>query len=215
MKNYTIYKAQNIITDEVYIGVTSIGIERRKKDHIRKSQKGNFHPFQNAIATYGVEAFIWEEIDTATSSNELANKEKEYILKYDSKTNGYNSDRGGGIKKTIYQYSIKDGGLIGSFESLEYAAKAVNVDKKTISKAALGVINTAGGYYWSYSSFPKQSKDQRIKRVVQLSHDILKIDEFESIAQASLKTGVNKTSIAKVCRGERKMAGGYRWSFLN
>ena len=104
-----IYKVENIDSGKVYIGATSKSLKTRKKDHIKKSKKGKSYAFQNAIATYGIDAFKFEQIDTALTTDELAQKEKEYILKYNSKEQGYNSDSGAGFKKTIYQCAVKDG----------------------------------------------------------------------------------------------------------
>ena len=38
-------------------------------------------------------------------------------------------------------------------------------------------------------------------------------ETFESIAEASRQTGVKKQDICAVCRGIRRTAGGYRWTF--
>ena len=147
--------------------------------------------------------------------DECAQKEKHYIVEYDSKQNGYNVDSGGGFKKTVYQYSLEDGSLVGTYDSLEKAGGVVNASKKQISRACLSVNNTFSGYYWSYDyteSFLPQ-RDKRKKRVIMI--DTLDNIEFEysSIAEASEITGINKSSIAKVCRGERKTAGGFKWSY--
>ena len=40
-----------------------------------------------------------------------------------------------------------------------------------------------------------------------------KIAEFSSLAEASKKTGINKSNIAKCCLGKRKTANGYEWSW--
>ena len=40
------------------------------------------------------------------------------------------------------------------------------------------------------------------------------VREFESVAEASKYSGCNKTSIAKVCREERKTCGGFIWKYL-
>ena len=37
--------------------------------------------------------------------------------------------------------------------------------------------------------------------------------KYKSASEASRLTEVNKTSIAKVCRGERSHAGGYIWFY--
>jgi group I intron endonuclease len=214
MKNF-IYKVTNTKNDKIYIGATTKSIEDRKKDHLKKSKKGKSYAFQNAIATYGTDAFKWEKVDFATTINELAQKEKEYILKYNSKEQGYNSDSGAGFKKTIYQYAVKDGQLINSYDCLENAGSAVGADKRSISSAALGVNKTCNGFVWSYSStFPTDFKDNRKKVVQQFSLEGEFINEFKSVSEASELTGCNKTGIGKVSRGERKSCGGFYWVYL-
>lgn len=49
MKEGIIYKAVNLITNEVYIGATTKSIEERKIDHFQKSDTNNCYKFQNAI----------------------------------------------------------------------------------------------------------------------------------------------------------------------
>ena len=93
-----IYKAQNIENGSVYIGATTKSIYERMLDHIDRANRGESGKLQEAISTYGAEAFSWEQIDTASSVDELAQKEKGYVLEYDCKENGYNGDSGGGIK---------------------------------------------------------------------------------------------------------------------
>ncbi len=38
---------------------------------------------------------------------------------------------------------------------------------------------------------------------------------FFSTQEASRQTGINNTSISKVCNGHRKTAGGYHWQFID
>ena len=209
-----IYRVVHTETGRSYIGATTKSLKERRIDHIQRAFRGEQGKLQKAIITYGPEAFIWTQIDTANSIDELAQKEKQYILKYNSKVKGFNSDNGGGLKKTVYQFRYNDRELLKSYKSLDCAANAVNADKRTISKAAIGEINSACGYYWSYSRIPKYRKDQRFKKVLQFTVDGILVYGFESIAQASLKTGVNRTSIAKVFRGERKLADGFYWKYL-
>src|SRR5690606_25091730 len=104
-------------TNESHIGSTGDSLEKRKNDHIQKAKKGCGYKLQEAIGTYGAEAFSWEQIDTASSINELAEKEKHYIIEYDSLEKGYNADSGGGFKKNVYQYNMTDGTLIAVYES--------------------------------------------------------------------------------------------------
>jgi group I intron endonuclease len=215
MKNRKIiYKVTHKESCKSYIGSSTKSLETRKKDHLKKSKKGKSYAFQQAIATYGSEAFKWEQIDTAITIDELAQKEKECIIKYDTKENGYNRDSGGGIKKTVYQYSKGDGKLVGRYNSLQSAGNAVSAVKSTIGKACNGNSKTCKSFVWSYSStYPTDLKDNRKKVVQQFSLDGTLITEYKSVSEASKLTGRNKTSIAKVCRGERQSCGGFSWKF--
>lgn len=210
-----IYKAVNKITRQVYIGLTFNESKDRQKDHINKAEKKVGSKFQNAISTYGSDKFEWEEIDTANTPNELAEKEKQYIIKYNAQAEGYNTDRGGGIKKNIYQYDINSGVILSTFNSLSEAAENVGIDKKTISKACLGEIKICAGYYWSYDLLDnyKPEEDVRKKKVLQYCLHKEFIRSYKSVSEAAKMTGINSSSIAKCCRGEYKVAGGFKWEY--
>lgn len=212
-----IYEVTNVITGMKYIGATSQTLEDRKRDHLQKAKKKVGSRFQKAIASYPLEVFEWVQIDTASSPNELAQKEKEYVLKYDSKVNGYNADRGGGIQKSIYQYDLDTGNLLATFPQLEYAAFTVGVDKRTISKACLGEIKNCKGFYWSYNLADtfKAENDLRKKKVFQFTELGVFSRSYNSVAEASEITGVNRSSIAKCCRGIYFSAGDYLWEYQN
>lgn len=212
--NYIVYKVINNETNEVYIGATTQSIQNRKKDHIQKSNTGTNCKFHNAISTYGYNSFNWVQIDTATSRDELAEKEIKYILENESLQNGYNSDKGGGIKKTVYQYNLK-GDLINSFDNLTSASETINVRKQDISRACWSVNHTLGGYLWSYD-YKEQfviKPDTRKKQVVQYNLKREELARYISASEASRKTGVSKTCISRCCRGERDNSGGYIWNY--
>lgn len=93
-----IYKATCVITNKLYIGKTGRGMEWRKKHHLSEINTKDKHnyPFYNALRKYGKDNFVWEAIDTATTEEELSNKEKYWIKFYNSKApNGYNITDGG------------------------------------------------------------------------------------------------------------------------
>ena len=212
-----IYKVTNMLSGETYIGASSDSLEIRKKDHTLKAKKKVGSKFQNAIASYPPEAFDWKEIDTAYTNNELAEKEKQYIIEYNAKEDGYNADRGGGFQKNIYQYDSETGSLLGMFETLEEAGNSVGVDRKTISKACLGELKNSGGYTWSYElreNF-KPERDKRKKKVFQFYIHGEYYKNYDSVAEASSQSGVNKSSIAKCCRGEYNQAGNFYWEYEN
>ncbi len=212
--NSIIYKVTNNETNEVYIGATTKSIEGRKQDHIQKSSSGNDIKFHNAINTYGTDSFHWVQIDTASNADELAKKEIQYIDMYNSFEKGYNSDKGGGIKKTIYKYNL-DGSLNSTYESLTDAGKSINVRKQDISRACWSINHTLGGYLWSYEYIepfiPKM--DNRKKEVLQYSLNGNLLAKYVSASEASRKTGISKTCITRCCRGEREHSGGFIWKY--
>jgi group I intron endonuclease len=211
--NY-IYKATNKENNLVYIGSTTKSLEERIEDHLNKANNQKGSDFQEAIGTYGSESFVWEIIDIATSTDELANKEIKYIEEYNSKENGYNADKGGGFKKTIYQYNL-DGTLNQTFENLTLAGESIQVRKQDISRACWSVNNTLGGFLWSYDyveSFTL-NKDHRKKEVIQYDLDGNFLAKYVSASEASRLTGLSKTCITRCCRGEREQSGGFFWKY--
>ncbi|WP_057510870.1 GIY-YIG nuclease family protein [Staphylococcus simulans] len=88
--NGEIYKIKNLVNGKCYIGLTTVGIRRRFKEHcIAKSYIGS------AIRKYGKDNFVISVIDYADNFNELQRKEIYYIDKYDTFKNGYNLTLGG------------------------------------------------------------------------------------------------------------------------
>lgn len=210
-----IYKVLNRLTNKIYVGATTKEVENRKRDHLQKAGNKVGSRFQKALASYPSEAFEWTEIDTASSPNELAEKEKQYVIQYKTKEGGYNADRGGGFKKNVYQYDLESGVILSTFPNLSEAAQAVGVDKKTISKACLGEIKNCSGYYWSYSLADnfRPEADKRKKKVFQFYFHGEIVRSYNSVAEASNFTGINSSSIAKCCRGEYKYAGEFYWEY--
>ena len=214
MQYSIIYKAVNTITDEVYIGATKKSMEDRKQDHIQKANKKVGGYFQEAIGTYGPEAFTWEQIDTASNNDELAEKEIKYILENKSLQDGYNSDKGGGIMKSVYQYNL-DGSLSTTFDNLTTAGDSINVRKQDISRACWSVNRSLGGFLWSYEYKEPfiVNPDNRKKQVLQYNLKGEELALYISASEASRKTGVSKTCISRCCRKEREQSGGYIWKY--
>ena len=214
INTYIIYKAQNTFTGESYIGATTKSLKERKIDHLQKANKKVGSYFQEAIGTYGPDAFTWEQIDTASSNDELASKEIMYILEYDALENGYCGDKGGGFKKTVYKYNL-NGSLNATFENLTLASDTIGVRKQDISRACWNVNQSLGGYLWSYENMEAfvPDQDNRKKEVIQSFLDGNLISQYISVAEASRETGVSKSCISRCCRGERESSGGFIWKY--
>lgn len=95
-----IYKSLNKANGKVYIGKTTNELERRSYIHFLNAENNMQNIFYRAIRKYGKENFIFEQIDSANSIEELNNKEVYWIDYYRSyigfnDCNGYNMTLGG------------------------------------------------------------------------------------------------------------------------
>jgi group I intron endonuclease len=102
----SIYKIQ-FPNGKHYIGLTTTSIEKRKIEHKQCAKIGNTRYLYNALRKYDmIDNFELIEIDTADTLEELYNKEKEYIIEYNSfytDGNGYNMTHGGdGVNGYIF-----------------------------------------------------------------------------------------------------------------
>ncbi|MGL5415109.1 MAG: GIY-YIG nuclease family protein [Clostridium sp.] len=103
-----IYKVTNLINNKIYIGQTIHPLAIRKSQHERSHLYGYKTTFSNAINKYGIDNFHWEVIYTATTIDELNEKESFFISFYQSLTtqNGYNLKGGGG--NSFLTQEVKD-----------------------------------------------------------------------------------------------------------
>ena len=93
--------------------------------------------------------------------------------------------------------------------------KISSISEESISHACVGDRKTSNGFYWTYTSTFDLKEDYRKKKVIQYDYEGELVKVFDSISEASKATEVNKSSIAKCCRGERKKAGDFIWKFLD
>ena len=208
-----IYRIWNNLTGDSYIGSTTKEIELRLQDHLQKSAKKVDNKFHKAIENFGSQAFEIELLDEVETTDELAQKEVYYIEAYNSIQNGYNSDRGGGFRKTIYQFEMDNSKPIATYDTLEEAGNSVNASRKTISNACLGSLKSAKGFLWSYIPEYTKVEDKRSKVVYQYDLDGILLATFGSAREASKVLGIGLSSITRCCRGERKQTSGYKFSY--
>lgn len=100
MREYSIYIIRNKINEKVYIGQTSQSVKERFNQHRKPStlKKRGSYKIYNAMKKYGIENFYVETLETGISESDIDAKECEYIEKFDSFRNGYNSTPGGDSK---------------------------------------------------------------------------------------------------------------------
>lgn len=169
-----IYKIENVITHEIYIGQTTSkrgfngrynfsgnGIERvykYLKGNQNRNERHNQH-LRRSIETYGFNAFIIDELfDRALTFDELNKKETYYIKKFDSYKNGYNMSYGGDSmpsierpkgkdcpnSKRVCQISL-DGELIKIWDSATEASNTLGISPSSLSNVCHGKKRRKGG----------------------------------------------------------------------
>lgn len=157
-----IYKIENMITHEIYIGQTSNpkGFDGRYnfcgKDIERvyaylkgNKDRGEHHNqhLRRSIKKYGFDAFnVDKMIDFASTLEELNAKETYYIEKFDSFKHGYNQTYGGDNyprgkycknSKRVCQISL-DGQLIKIWDSATEASNTLGISLSSLSNVCLG-----------------------------------------------------------------------------
>ena len=108
-----IYKITNLINNKCYIGQTIKTLNTRKLQHINTSKRNIevSHHLYSSFNKYGIDNFIFEEIDTANTIDEL-NKKESYWIEYYQSTNpnlGYNLKGGGANQYLTMEVKLKIG----------------------------------------------------------------------------------------------------------
>ena len=192
IKSYVgyVYKITNNVNGKIYIGETIRSIERRFKDHCIDAFGNNSHHnfyFYRAIRKYGIESFSIEELQQVSNINRKILKElilkleEEYILKYDSFNNGYNSNSGGRHPLEI------------SKETRELQSKRKKEDPNTLINIAKACAISA---------------ENRSKKVICYNYNTGEIiSSFNSIIDGATFYNIDRSGLSKVCKGITNFLG--------
>ena len=125
--------------------------------------------------------------------------------------------------KSVSQYTMT-GQKIGLFKSIKDAALKTKISGSSIVAACKQKkMISAGGYLWQYGNgnfiidvtyytkFIEKSKAKTKKTITQFTKEGYLIANFNSIEQASKKTGIKTASISCCINGHTTTAGGYLW----
>ena len=129
----------------------------------------------------------------------------------------------------VYQINPITGDIIKQWERISDIERELHIYHSSIVNCCLlkSQSKTAGGYAWRYvenynPELDKQNLIQYTKRVPNNSKTILQYDKnhnlintFINATEAEKITGINKSSITKYCRGERKDSRGFIWEYEN
>jgi len=126
-----IYIVLNLVNKKIYIGKTERSLALRWKCHRANARFGSPGHFMNAIRKYGEESFVPLKFDTASSSEELCQKEIKYIAEYNT-------------RNPLYGYNMTDGGegVLGycpseeTRQKMRLARSRYQLSPETYAKAA-------------------------------------------------------------------------------
>lgn len=120
-------------------------------------------------------------------------------------------------KQKIVCYT-PDGVFVAVYESAAHAEELTGINQSAISSCIRGNYVTAGGFRWGIDGEPfvrRIRKSGNTKRqVIQYNMNNEQVQQYMSIKDAEVATGISTASISQCCVGRSKSAGGFVWRFV-
>lgn len=233
-----IYKITNIINGKMYVGQTIHSLEKRFKDHCKKSKCRGIH---SAIIKYGPSNFKVEVIETVDCLEKLNDREVFWIKELNTiSPNGYNLCSGGNNGRIIAEETrnLLASKVLGKFGDSHpaYGSKRTLEQRiymgKKIKESYVGrefnhvpsdkVRELARlariGSKHSDQTKAKMSEKRKGRAVYSkkiIATDLLnKTTEFSSIKEAAEVLGINRRSISNVLNGWSKSSNNYKFEYI-
>lgn len=219
--NTKIYKITCIVNNKVYIGQTTLSIEKRFKQHLSKSSFCK--KLKYAIRKYGKENFVIEQIDKASSKEEADIKERSYILEYNSISDkyGYNITEGGSNLSAVTCKPVMciETGKI--YSSVTEVNKLFGCKGSTLSMVCLGKKKMFKGYHWAYLDKNGKPILDNIDLTTTPRKTRVRCIETGKIyatqKEASVDVGCSASQLGNALTGKFNVrtAGGYHWQYVD
>jgi len=199
-----VYMATNIVNGKRYIGITRVGLIRRRRTHVNNAKAIRHHrsSFYSAIRKYGPEAFLFKEILACSSYKDACVHERRLIA----------------MLRPEYNLTLGGEGVLGHRHSAVTKAKMARAKigralwakgqcplevREKLSRSAAARKGT-----FSEESRAKMRAHQSYKKAVaKRERPVICIDDglaFRSIGSAALYYRVNRTAIEHCCAGRSK-----------
>lgn len=187
-----IYKITNKLNAKIYIGQTIQSLAERWSGHSRphRGKHKARSAIANAIQLYGKENFIIEQIDSASSIEELNELEQKYIYRFNTLCpNGYNLELGGENKechpdtKAKISNTLKGRPIKNRMNGAPKGRKVSESRKAQISATMTGVPQP-----WKH------------KKVICLETG----DIYESVNAAAKALGIARPNLSQILKSGRK-----------
>ena len=208
-KKYIVYMHKLKIDGRVYIGQTCLSIEKRAGSNGNK-YKG-CTKFWNAIQKYGwnnFEHIVLASDLTLDQANEL---EKQYIEKFNSIENGFNLVEGGRNHSWTEEYRQQRRERFLGEKNPNYGKPRSEETKRKIGEANKIALL---GKKLSEETKKKISESNK-KYTPIICVETQKIYNCPTDAAEDIGNKKASSHITEVCKGKRKTACGYHWSYLD
>lgn len=210
----------------MYVGQTRTTLAERWKHHRHSHGCSAIH---SALLKYGFDNFTIEQIDSASSQEELNEKEKYWISELNTLSpNGYNLTTGGESPEWCEESRLRmSESKKGIFPSEEVKVKLREVklgernsfygkhhseeSKRKISESKKGQINWNAGQPWSKEVCDKNRKSQKNRKPIKC---VETGEVYDSIRLAASTLNLNKANLSKTLQGYNKTCGGYHWEYV-
>ena len=192
---YVVYK-HTCPNSKVYVGITCQKVSQRWRKG--KGYRNNVY-FTRAIQKYSWDKISHDILFVDLTKEEAEAKERELIAFYksDNPKFGYNITHGG---ETTGKFSEETKRKISESNRGKKRFPLTEEHRRKISKANRG------------KKRPDLAERNKLDSVSVICIDTGVI--YESARSAERTTGASHSSIMRVCKGERKTAGGFRWKFV-
>jgi group I intron endonuclease len=120
-------------------------------------------------------------------------------------------------RKEVQQWSRDGSEFLRTFMSIEDASHETGADGSHICKVCKGERKTAGGFHWKFvqEEDVQTNEPLRFTKIQQWSFDLTTlIAEYDTIREASEKSGAGNGRISKCCKGVSRSAGGFKWNII-
>lgn len=210
--SYTVYKHTSP-SGKVYIGITCR--EPRKR---WDNGKGYAHcpHFKAAIQKYGWENFEHEILETGLTREQAAAREIALIAEYKSADRefGYNADLGGYAPGRMSEYTRAKLSAHMTGDNNPTRRFGHPMKGKHHSEEAKARMSAAAKA--RTDRVCTEETREKLRRV-QKKRPVINLDTgevFESVHAAGRAFGKDPSHVSRACKGKRKTAFGYRWSYL-
>ena len=210
-KKYCVY-VHTFPNGKKYVGCTS----RKPKERWDNGNGYKLHPkLFEAIIAFGWNNVEHEIVCEGLSKQKAYEMESELILKYKTTEDEYGYNLSQGLKKGVKYHS--DSGI----ERIRYSMKTRIVSEESRRKMSEAKKGTAfhtkkhteeSKALISQSRKGKTAKENHPMAKAVYCVELDKVFPYAKLAEE--ETGISRSHICQVCKGQRKTAGKYHWEYV-